>query len=181
MAQEETRAVEFFTRVLDTEAFRFVCGPGFNSSGVSRLAKPMVIRMFGSILGPNFDPVIRRRCLEAASDVCCKLFLRHNGLSTDTNIDSFMRSLEGTGEGLRKLEKTGSVIVDDIKRPDGQCACPIVRGDGISDASLMCDGCCRNVRTLLFAAVAKRPVSAEPLDTPLLTGSDSCRWLIKLL
>ncbi len=85
MSEEEKAQREFFIGLLHGEAFK---------------------RMFE----PDFDEKARNKCLEATGRLCNSLFLPYAGLSTDVDIDTFIKNFNNAFPGERKLVKIGSVI-----------------------------------------------------------------------
>ena len=143
MLREGAAERDYFRRLFKTKAFKYILGPDFDSRPITRFAKPMALSIFESVLHPNFDPATRERCLKASGEVCCQVFLKHAGLNGDTDIKSFMRSLEDASAGARWLTKKGNLLFDEIRRPDGKCACPVVRGTDLEQPGQIGRASCR--------------------------------------
>ena len=160
MSEEEKAQREFFIGMLMAESFK---------------------RMFE----PDFDEKARGMCLEATGRLCNSLFLPYAGLSTDTDIDTFITNFNNAFPGERKLERKGDVVHYEYIQgagshtAKGQCGCPMIALGHLKPTPLWCK-CGTNFEKAMFEAVVGRPVQVELLDSPLTTGSDSCRWLIHL-
>lgn len=185
MERREAQWREFCTRWLETKPFKLIYTDNFNMRPLVPFAERVALGTFREILHPDFDEFIRSRCLEASGKVCCELFLKYSGLNTDTDIDSFLANLAKAFPGQRKLERKGNVIQDEYLRSyechaiDRQCGCPIIRSGYVEPTPLM-RICCTSAQKTMFEAVVKHPVKVELLDSPLCTGSNTCRWLIRI-
>ncbi|MBE0480491.1 MAG: hypothetical protein IBX68_05880 [Dehalococcoidia bacterium] len=160
MSAEERAQREFFLNMLRTEAFK-------------------------CIFEPDFDEKSRDKCLRATGRLCNSLFLPYAGLSTDCDIDTFITSFNNAFKGERKLERIGDVVHYEYIQgagshtSRGQCGCPMMQFKQLEPTPLWCK-CGTNFEKAMFEAVVKHPVQVELLESPLATGSESCRWLIHL-
>jgi hypothetical protein len=160
MSEEEKAQREFFIGMLHAETFK-------------------------RIFEPDFDEKERNKCLEATGRLCNSLFLPYAGLSTDVDIDTFIKNFNNAFPGERKLVKIGSVIYYEYFQgagshtARGECGCPMIRQGHLKPTPLWCK-CGTNFEKAMFEAVVKHPVQVELLDSPLTTGADACRWLIHL-
>lgn len=169
----------FYTRIFETEPFKIILGSDFDLTPIEYYAKPMAINMLRHILNPNFDEKLRDKCLKGIGETCCQMFLEYGDIETETDIDKFISNLEKAFQGHRLLKRRGNLVYDELDT-NGQCGCPIICGSDIKpEGSIWCM-CSKHAREALFGAVLKRPVQAELLDSPLYTGSDTCRWLIRI-
>jgi hypothetical protein len=136
--------------------------------------------VFKRIFQPDFDETAREMCLECTGRQCNSLFMPYAQLNTDVDIDTFIQSLMDAFPGTRKLERKGDIIHYDFY-PDvkGECACPIITMGHIEPTPDWCT-CGNYFNKAMWEAVVKHPVQVELLDSPLTTGSDTCRRLIHL-
>lgn len=132
------------------------------------------------IFQPDFDETAREKCLQCTGTMCNSLFLPYANLNTDTDIDTFIQDLMNAFPGARKLERKGDVIhYDFYPEVKGECMCPMIALGYLEPTPLWCT-CGNHFNKAMFEAVVKHPVQVELLDSPLTTGSDSCRRLIHL-
>jgi len=176
---DEEREQEFFTRIHELEPVKLIYGPGLDSTPTADFARPLAHSLFKAILRHNFDPRLRTWCLESAAELCCEMLLKQVGPSAATDFDTLAAGLARVFGGRRSVTRKGSLIFDTIEQPGGKCSCPIL-GDGLEQAHLMCAICCGHCRVALFGAVLKQPIHVELKETPMCTGSDACRWLMRI-
>ena len=185
MMREETKWHEFCTRLLQTEAFKLIYTANFNMRPLVPFAERVVLGTFKEILHPDFDEFISNRCLEESGKLCGELFLKYARLDTDTDIDTFIANLMNVSVGQRRLERKGDVVFDEYFRGNGsrpiheRCRCRIIRSGQAEPTSLMCM-CAAYSEKAIFETVVKHPVQVKLLDSVLCTGSDACRWLIRI-
>lgn len=136
--------------------------------------------VFKRIFQPDFDETAREMCLQCTGEMCNSLFLPFGNLNTDTDIDTFIVDLMKAFPEKRKLERKGDVIHYEFF-PDakGECMCPIITQGQLEPTPLWCI-CGNYFNKAMFEAVVKHPVQIELLESPLTTGSDTCRRLIHL-
>jgi hypothetical protein len=160
MPEEERLKREIFVSMLKTEALR---------------------RMFQ----PDFDERERNKCLRTTGELCNHLFLDYAGLSTDTDIDTFIENFNKAFPGERKLQRIGDVVHYEYVQGvgsytvKGECGCPMIRNKHLEPTPHWCK-CGTNFERVMFEAVMKGPVQVELLESALTTGSHCCRWLIHL-
>jgi hypothetical protein len=176
----DERDEEFFARLFETGPVKRICGAGFKASPAIEVARPLALSLFSSVMHRNFDPTLRQRCLEAAAELCCEMLLGEAALDGVGDVDTLGAGLSRATDGRRTIRREGDVIHDEIRQPGGRCACPIVGGQDVEEAGLICRACCGRCRELLFGGLLRCIVSAELLATPSCTGSDTCRWLVHL-
>lgn len=177
---DQEREQEFFTRIHELKPVKLIYGPGFDSTPVAEFARPLTQHLFKSILRPNFDPRLQTWCLESTAELCCEMLLEEAGLSTATDFDTLAAGLAHVFAGRRNVKRKGNLIFDTIEQPGGKCSCPIISGNGLEQANLMCTTCCGHCRETLFGAVLNQSVHVELQETPMCTGSDTCRWLMRI-
>ena len=132
------------------------------------------------IFQPDFDEGARELCLQCTGEMCNSLFLPYGNLDTDTDIDTFMQSLMDAFPGARKLERKDDVIHYDFTPEEpGECMCPMIGLGHLEPTPLWCI-CGNYFNKAMFEKVLKHPVRVELLDSPLTTGSRTCRRLIHL-
>ena len=136
--------------------------------------------VFKRIFQPDFDDAAREMCLQCTGEMCNSLFIPFGGLNIDVDIDTFIIDLMNAFPDKRKLERKGDIIHYDFY-PDvkGECACPLI-GQGQLDPTPLWCICGNYFNKAMFEKVLKHPVQVELLDSPLATGSDICRRLIRL-
>jgi hypothetical protein len=66
-------------------------------------------------------------CLEATGRLCNSLFLPYAGLSTDVDIDTFIKNFNNAFPGERKLVKIGDVIYYEYFQGAGSQTAPAVK------------------------------------------------------
>ena len=177
---DEERDQEFFNRIHELEIVTRIYGPGFDLTPVADFAKPLAQNLFKSILHPNFDPRVRTWCLQSTAELCCEMLLKQAGLSAAPDFDTLAAGLSHVSDGRRSVKRKGNLIFDTLKQPGGKCACPIMSGDGSEQAQLMCTFCCGHCRETLFGAALNQSVHVEFRETPVCTGSETCRWLMRI-
>jgi len=91
VAKWEANWREFCTRLFETEAFRLIYTPDFDMRPVVEFAERMALGTFRAILHPDFDEMIRNKCLEESGKLCCEVFLKRSALDTDTDKSALMR------------------------------------------------------------------------------------------
>ena len=136
--------------------------------------------VFKRIFQPDFDGTAREMCLRCTGEMCNSLFIPFGGLNTDVDIDTFIVDLMNAFPDKRKLERKGDIIHYDFY-PDvkGECACPMIAQGQLEPTPLWCI-CGNYFNKAMFEKVLRHPVQVELLDSPLTTGSDACRRLIRL-
>jgi hypothetical protein len=185
MLLQEGKELEFFINVFETVAFKELFGNGVDLQLPPRLPKQMVLAAFKSMMHPYFSDSVRRRCLEATGRVCYEMFLDYSKLSTDTDIDAFIRNLAGVFQDCMKIEKIREYVEIEYMPGTGndllpgECQCPLIRSKAVEPTSVWCI-CGRSFKKTMFEAVVKRPVEVLLSNSPLRTGSHTCQWLILL-
>ena len=132
------------------------------------------------IFQPDFDEAARELCLKCTGEMCNSLFLPYGNLDTDVDIDTFMQNLMDAFPGSRKLERKGDIVhYDFYPEVKGECMCPMITLGHLEPTPLWCT-CGNYFNKAMFEKVMKHLVQVELLESPLTTGSDSCRRLIHL-
>jgi hypothetical protein len=91
-----------------------------------------------------------------------------------------MQNLMDAFPGSRKLERKGDIVhYDFYPEVKGECMCPMITLGHLEPTPLWCT-CGNYFNKAMFEKVMKHPVQVELLESPLTTGSDSCRRLIHL-
>lgn len=187
MFEQSGKELEFFRRVLDTDAFREIIKEESASKVSDEFSKATVLDAIRSMLHSDFDDGLRRGCLEAMGRVCCQMFLEYSGLGVDTDINTYAAHLR---DYLSKHTCTKVAIVADyiiVEHSPGihghaareACRCPIIVSGAVELTPEWCI-CGKSFQQTMYEAVVKQPVEVELMDSPLTTNSDRCRWLIFL-
>lgn len=136
--------------------------------------------VFKRIFQPDFDETEREKCLQCTGEMCNSLFMPFASLNTDADIDTFIADLMKAFPEKRKLERKGDIIHYDFF-PDvkGECMCPLITTGQMEPTPHWCL-CGNYFNKTMFEKVVKHPVQVELLDSPLATGSDYCKRLIRL-
>ena len=155
MSEEEKAQREFFIGLLHGEAFK-------------------------CMFEPDFDEKARNKCLEATGRLCNSLFLPYAGLSTDVDIDTFIKNFNNAFPGERKLVKIGSVIYYEYFQGTGshtargECGCPMIR-DGYQEPKPAWCRCGDYWYKTMIEAVVGHPVEVELTSSCIRNGSPTCK------
>lgn len=180
MFWEDKKAKEnFYKVIINSKPFKTIYANNFNSTLTKYFAERMAIATIKYILHPNFDESLREACLQEIGKQCCLMFLKYKGINTNTDVATFLANLNTAFRGHRRYKRMGKVICDEALL-SGQCWCPIVHSIGSTVSCSEFYKCGRSARETYFRTLLKKPVEAEWQNTVLLTGSDTCKWLIHI-
>ena len=170
---------EFYKKIYRTDPYKMVIGDDFHFIAIEHYAKSMILSATERILSPNFDEILRSACLREIGKACGQMFLKHSGIDTETDLDTFISNINTISQGHRRFLRDGNAIYEETFC-HGQCWCPIINNLGTqSDCSLCCT-CSKSARETLFQTVLGQPVKVDVLDSALLSGADTCRLSIQL-
>ncbi len=177
--EDKVAEQEFYKKIYRTEPFKMIVGDDFHFIAIEHYVKRMILSATEQILSPNFDEILRSACLREIGKACAQMFLKHSGIDTKTDLDTFISNINTISLGHRSFKRSGDVIYEDTYC-HGQCWCPIINNLDTQPDCLICSTCSKSARETLFQTVLKQPVKADIVDSALLSGTDTCILSIQL-
>jgi len=124
------------------------------------------------------DEETARKVLKRCGEACARSWLDSYSYDPASHgLDSWIKLVNELDPGVRNVKRENDTVLYELKH--GRCVCPLVSENLVDLTPKLCSACTTNFYGYIFKKAAKRPVSAELVES-LATGSDKCVFRIRL-